>query len=137
MTDALDAEHLTTFIAAYQEVTPLKLGEPWAIPIMLRLGLIENLRRVVVLLGLIRGIGTRPGQPLGDRMIEVAEFPSVPNSISAVGDLAKSGAKLATHAFAEFPGADAGKSRASNSSSVGLKNAFAEDGFTCRTDDSD
>src|SRR3546814_9602658 len=31
---------------AYQQVTPLTLGELWAIPIMLRLALIENLRRV-------------------------------------------------------------------------------------------
>src|SRR5262249_21635285 len=37
----IDAAHLTGFVAAYQEVTPLNLGELWAIPIMLRLGLIE------------------------------------------------------------------------------------------------
>lgn len=42
----IDAESLTRFIAAYQSVTPLKLGELWAIPIMLRLALIENLRRM-------------------------------------------------------------------------------------------
>ncbi|MCD7100298.1 glycoside hydrolase family 94 protein [Stenotrophomonas sp. MMGLT7] len=42
----IDAESIGRFVAAYQRVTPLKLGELWAIPIMLRLGLIENLRRV-------------------------------------------------------------------------------------------
>ncbi|HVY70099.1 MAG TPA: hypothetical protein VHH73_09230, partial [Verrucomicrobiae bacterium] len=42
----VDATHLTAFIAAYQETTPLKLGELWAVPIMLRLALLENLRRV-------------------------------------------------------------------------------------------
>ena len=42
----VDAETLSRFIAAYQIVTPLKVGELWAFPIMLRLGLIENLRRV-------------------------------------------------------------------------------------------
>ena len=36
-------DSLSAFIAAYQTVSPLKLGELWAIPIMLRLGLIENL----------------------------------------------------------------------------------------------
>jgi cyclic beta-1,2-glucan synthetase len=36
------------FVAAYQTVAPLKLGELWAIPIMLRLAVIENLRRVGV-----------------------------------------------------------------------------------------
>ncbi|HEY0199640.1 MAG TPA: glucoamylase family protein [Rhodanobacter sp.] len=38
--------NLSRFVSAYQSVSPLKLGELWAIPIMLRLALIENLRRV-------------------------------------------------------------------------------------------
>ncbi|MEW5302782.1 MAG: hypothetical protein WDW36_005530 [Sanguina aurantia] len=42
----VDTSSLTPFLNAYQTVTPLKLGELWAIPIMLRLALIENLRRV-------------------------------------------------------------------------------------------
>lgn len=42
----LDAEQLSSFVAAYQQVATLKLGELWAIPIMLRLALIENLRRL-------------------------------------------------------------------------------------------
>jgi len=44
----IDAENVSHFVAAYQSVTPLTLGELWAVPIMLRLGLIENLRRVSV-----------------------------------------------------------------------------------------
>ena len=44
----IDAETLRRFVAAYQENVPLKLGELWAVPIMLRLALIENLRRVAV-----------------------------------------------------------------------------------------
>lgn len=42
----IDASGLHAFVAAYQSVTRLRLGELWAIPIMLRLALIENLRRV-------------------------------------------------------------------------------------------
>jgi cyclic beta-1,2-glucan glucanotransferase len=42
----VDPESLSSFVTAYQTVTGLKLGELWAIPIMLRLALIENLRRV-------------------------------------------------------------------------------------------
>jgi cyclic beta-1,2-glucan synthetase len=42
----VDSASLDSFISAYQSVTPLKLGELWAVPIMLRLALIENLRRV-------------------------------------------------------------------------------------------
>ncbi|GDX03896.1 GH36-type glycosyl hydrolase domain-containing protein [Buttiauxella sp. A111] len=43
-----DAASLTSYIAAYQQVTPLTLGELWALPGMLRLALIENLRRVSI-----------------------------------------------------------------------------------------
>jgi len=42
----VDTESLSSFIEAYQNVTPLLIGELWAVPIMLRLSLIENLRRV-------------------------------------------------------------------------------------------
>ena len=42
----IDPESLNRFIAAYQNVVDLNLGELWAIPIMLRFALIENLRRV-------------------------------------------------------------------------------------------
>ena len=42
----VDQDTLSRFVRAYQEVAPLTLGELWAIPIMLRLALIENLRRV-------------------------------------------------------------------------------------------
>ena len=41
----VDPESLGSFVASYQTVTDLKLGELWAIPIMIRLALIENLRR--------------------------------------------------------------------------------------------
>ena len=44
----VDGESLRAFVAAYQSVRPLRLGELWAIPIMLRLALLENLRRVAV-----------------------------------------------------------------------------------------
>lgn len=40
-------EHLSAFVAAYQTIKELTLGELWAVPIMLRLALIENLRRIV------------------------------------------------------------------------------------------
>src|ERR1019366_128433 len=42
----VDPTSLDRFLSAYQAVTPLRLGELWAVPIMLRLALIENLRRV-------------------------------------------------------------------------------------------
>ncbi|MEO8961544.1 MAG: cyclic beta 1-2 glucan synthetase, partial [Ginsengibacter sp.] len=42
----INLERLSSFIKSYQSVSPLKLGELWSIPIMLRLALIENIRRV-------------------------------------------------------------------------------------------
>lgn len=48
MDGRVDSNNTTQFIAAYQSVEPLKLGELWAFPIMLQLALLENLRRVAV-----------------------------------------------------------------------------------------
>jgi cyclic beta-1,2-glucan synthetase len=41
-----DLHRLTNFIKAYQASAPLTLGELWAWPSMLKLGLLENLRRL-------------------------------------------------------------------------------------------
>jgi cellobiose phosphorylase len=84
----VDADSLTRFIAAYQSVTPLKLGELWAIPIMLRLALIENLRRVGVRVAL--GKDERDlANSWADRMMETAERD--PKSIIVViADMARS-----------------------------------------------
>jgi cyclic beta-1,2-glucan glucanotransferase len=43
---ALDEQSLKDAIHAYQEVSPLSIGELWAVAIMLRVGLVENLRRL-------------------------------------------------------------------------------------------
>ncbi|MDD1733770.1 MAG: hypothetical protein LUQ10_03060, partial [Methanothrix sp.] len=42
----VDAESLKRFVDAYQTITVLNLGELWAVAIVLRLALIENLRRI-------------------------------------------------------------------------------------------
>lgn len=42
----IDRENIGRFVEAWQTVTPLTLGELWAVPIMLRLALLEHLRRV-------------------------------------------------------------------------------------------
>jgi len=48
MDGRLDSDNATHFVAAYQTVEPLKLGELWAFPIMLQLALLENLRRIAM-----------------------------------------------------------------------------------------
>jgi cyclic beta-1,2-glucan synthetase len=41
-----DPEMLARYVRAYQEVQPLTIGELWAVPITLRIVLVENLRRL-------------------------------------------------------------------------------------------
>jgi cellobiose phosphorylase len=84
----VDTHSLRRFVSAYQTVTPLKLGELWAIPIMLRLALLENLRRVaarVMADWRYRGKAVR----WADRMIATAEHD--PKSVVlVVADMARS-----------------------------------------------
>ena len=44
----VDSKTISSFVSSYQTVNVLKMGELWAIPIMLRLALIENIRRIAV-----------------------------------------------------------------------------------------
>ncbi|MEP7382015.1 MAG: glucoamylase family protein, partial [Gemmatimonadota bacterium] len=44
----IDLENVDLFVSAYQEVSQLSIGELWAIPAMLRLGLIESVRRMAL-----------------------------------------------------------------------------------------
>jgi cyclic beta-1,2-glucan synthetase len=48
---AFDIERLTRFVAAYQRVQPLTIGELWAVAITLRIILVENLRRLAEMIG--------------------------------------------------------------------------------------
>jgi cyclic beta-1,2-glucan glucanotransferase len=44
----IDLENVDLFVAAFQEIAPLSIGELWAVPAMLRLGLIESVRRMTL-----------------------------------------------------------------------------------------
>jgi cyclic beta-1,2-glucan synthetase len=44
----LDLEVIGRFTTAFQEVTPLNIGELWALPAMLRLALVESVRRMTL-----------------------------------------------------------------------------------------
>ena len=84
----VDPESLRSFVAAYQTVTGLKLGELWAIPIMLRLALIENLRRVGARIAADR-IDRNRADYWADQMTEIAE--KDPKSlILVIADMARS-----------------------------------------------
>ncbi len=96
----VDPESLSRFVAAYQHVTPLKLGELWAIPIMLRLALIENLRRVAARLNASR-IHRNLADSWADRMTETAEK-SPGDLILIVADMARSEPPLGSAFVAEL-----------------------------------
>ena len=63
-----DPEMLCRFVRAYQGVQPLTIGELWAVPITLRIVLVENLRRCAE--QIVRsGIARRDADALADRIL--------------------------------------------------------------------
>ena len=84
----INVERLSSFIKAYQSVTPLKLGELWSIPIMLRLALIENIRRVSARIA-IDTIDRNLADYWSKRMVETAEK-DPKNLILVIADMARS-----------------------------------------------
>src|SRR5437899_9267248 len=68
----LDTETLRRFINTYQKVSPLSIGELWAVPISLRLALVENLRRLAS-----RIVSSRTDRDeadaLADKVLELAQ----------------------------------------------------------------
>jgi len=96
----LDAESLSRLITAYQTVTPLTLGELWAIPIMLRMALIENLRRVAARIA--SDSQERDfAVSWAAQMIETAEK-DPKNLILTLADMARSGPPRASAFVAEL-----------------------------------
>ncbi len=69
-----DPELLKTFLAAYQRVQPLTIGELWAVPITLKLVLIENLRRLAA--QIVNGQQARlKADQMADSLLGVGEEP--------------------------------------------------------------
>ena len=96
----IDAESLRAIVAAYQTVTSLKLGELWAVPIMLRLALIENLRRVTA-----RLMVGRHDRDLADHWVDrlqdiAGKHPS--HLVVVVADMAESELPMSSSFVAEF-----------------------------------
>jgi len=106
----VDLENLVSFVTAYQSVSHLKLGELWAIPIMLRLALIENLRRIGT--GIMADIANRAlANYWADQMVDVAR--KDPKSlVLSIADMARSDPPLLSPFVAEFARRLQGKSPA-------------------------
>lgn len=96
----IDAAPLRGFIAAYQEVVSLTLGELWAVPIMLRLGLIENLQRITTRLAL-----ARVDRDLADHWVDRLQAMAAKNPshlVTVVADMAHSDLPRTSSFVAEF-----------------------------------
>ena len=96
----MEVGSLSAFVASYQSVSCLKLGELWAVPIMLRLGLIENLQRIITRLKI-----DHEDRDLADAWVErlqnMAENDPA-QLIVVVADMAKSNIALTSAFVAEF-----------------------------------
>jgi cyclic beta-1,2-glucan synthetase len=92
----IDVDSLSGFIRAYQSIIHLQLGELWAIPIMLRLGLIENLRRVSAQVAIDR-LDSNLADFWARQMLETAEK-DPKNMILVIADMARSNPPM-TSAF--------------------------------------
>lgn len=88
------------FIGAYQEGSPLGLGELWAFPIMLRMGLIEVIRRVAERVALARTDRDR-GRSWAERFCATAERAPT-DLVMVLADLARSDVELSDAFVAEF-----------------------------------
>ena len=96
----VDSASLDAFIASYQSVVPLKLGELWALPLMLRLALIENLRRVSTRIS--RGRCDRDvAEDWAARMIQMAEH-SPTDLVLVLADFARENPRLSGAFLAEL-----------------------------------
>lgn len=69
----LDTNTLQRFIAAYQTVAPLSIGELWAVAITLRLALVENLRRLAITIARARA-EREEADKLADKLLELASL---------------------------------------------------------------
>lgn len=124
----VDGDSLRRFVAAYQRVTPLQLGELWAIPIMLRLAVIENLRRVAVRIA--AGWSARNlADSWADQMREVAE--KDPKSlILVVADMARSNPPMISTFVAELARRLQGRGPALALPLTWIAQRLSESGFT-------
>ncbi|KRA33807.1 cyclic beta 1-2 glucan synthetase [Rhodanobacter sp. Root627] len=96
----VDIASLSRFVMAYQTITPLKLGELWAIPIMLRLALIENLRRVAAR---VMADWRHRSEAVGWADALTASAESDPkNVVLVVADMARSDPAMASSFVAEM-----------------------------------
>ena len=96
----VNLQNLSSFVKAYQTITPLKLGELWAIPIMLRLALLENLRRLSIQIS-IDIANKATAEHWADQLINVAER-DPRNLVLIIADMARADLSMESSFVAEL-----------------------------------
>ena len=124
----VDLEGLGGFVVAYQSVTTLNLGELWAIPIMLRLALIENLRRVGARVAADRS-GRNQAALWAERMTDIAEK-DPKGLILVIADMARAEPRMESAFVAEFARRLQGRSPALALPLTWMEQLLAESGQT-------
>jgi cyclic beta-1,2-glucan synthetase len=124
----VEAPALDAFIAAYQSVSPLTLGELWAMPLMLRLALIENLRRVAQRIAAARRHRDIAAD-WSDRLLRAAEQRPA-DLVVVLADMTKASPPLSGAFLAEFTRALQGHSPAFALAGTWLEHCLAGEGYT-------
>ena len=124
----VDAESLSRFVKSYQTVTALDLGELWAIPIMLRLALIENLRRVGVHVAAAWD-ARKLANAWADRMVVTASQ-DAKSLILVIADMARSDPPMVSAFVAEFARCLQGRGPAMALALSWIEQRLAETGLT-------
>lgn len=96
----IDINSLSSFLAAYQKVSYLTIGELWAVPIMLRLALLENLRRVAARIAIDR-IDSGVANHWAEKIIHISET-SPKDLVLVIADMARSNPPMVSAFVAEF-----------------------------------
>ena len=119
---------LSRFVAAYQSVQPLLLGELWAIPIMLRLALIENLRRVAARVAAGREERDRAAIWADEMLAVTAKSPT--DLILVIADMLRSKPQMTSAFVAEFARRLQGRGAALSMPLTWMEQRLAESGQT-------
>ncbi|MFH1807489.1 MAG: glucoamylase family protein [Pseudomonadota bacterium] len=123
----VDDEALSRYVAAYQSVTHLTLGELWSVPIMLRLALIENLRRAAVNMSWRR--------THRDHALDWAKRIDAPSdkhesALMVLADMVRAGPPLSTAFVAQFTEALQGRGATTTFVLAWLEQRLTEQGQT-------
>ncbi|MFT3911611.1 MAG: glucoamylase family protein [Ferruginibacter sp.] len=96
----INLNNLTRFVSGYQNVNYLQIGELWALPIMLRLALLENLRRLSIQISIDISSKSQAAY-WADLMIDAAEN-NPKNLVLVIADMARAEPPMESSFVAEL-----------------------------------